>query len=113
ILVQLGLYNAMNDSATTVHRNLNADLVMLPKDFEYFGSSQVFARVRLMQAASVDGVIDVTPLYAGIVGFKNVDTGGVRSILAIGIEPDHDILDLPEISEQEDKLKISGRILFD
>ncbi len=113
VLLQLGFYNAMNDSATKVHRNLGADLVMLPSDFEYFGSTQAFARVRLMQAASIDAVAAVAPVYVGVAGFKNVDTGDVRSILAVGLDPGRGILTLPDLMAQEEKLAIAGHLLFD
>ncbi len=38
VLVQLGFYGAMIASATQVHRNLDADLIMIPAGFEYLGS---------------------------------------------------------------------------
>ncbi len=113
ILVQLGFYGAMIASATKVHRNLGADLVMVPADFEYFGAPHAFARVRLMQAAGVAGVADVEPLYVALFNFKNVDTGYYRSILAIGVEPGGHELTLPELLRREDRLAILGHVIFD
>jgi putative ABC transport system permease protein len=113
ILVQLGFYGAMIDSATKVHRNLNADLVMVPSDFEYFGAVHHFARVRLMQAAAVRGVAEVTPLYVTLFNFKNIDTGYYRSILAIGVEPGRHDLALPGILAHEASLGVLGHVLFD
>ena len=113
ILVQIGFYGAMINSATKVHRNLNADLVMAPSDFEYFGAVHNFARVRLMQAAGVAGVVDVEPLYVTLFNFKNIDTGYYRSILAIGIEPGRHELLLPGLLRREDRLAILGHVLFD
>lgn len=113
VLVQAGFYNAMIDSATKVHRNLDTDLVMVPSDFEYFGAVHHFARVRLMQAAGVRGVADVTPLYVTLFNFKNVDSGYYRSILAIGVEPGQHDLALPGVLANEAKLGILGHVLFD
>jgi len=113
ILVQLGFYNAMMSSATKVHRNLNADLVLAPSDFEYFGAAHTFARVRLMQVAGVAGVADVEPLYVALFNFKNVDTGYYRSVLAIGVEPGRHELLLPGVLSHEDRLEILGHVLFD
>ncbi len=113
ILVQLGFYGAMMSSATKVHRNLNADLVMVPADFEYFGAPHNFPRVRLMEAAGVAGVADVEPLYVTLVNFKNIDTGDYRSILAIGVEPGRHELLLPGVLAQENRLAIVGDVLFD
>jgi putative ABC transport system permease protein len=113
ILVQIGFYYAMIASATKVHRNLNADLVLVPSDFEYFGADHIFARVRLMQAAAVPGVAEVSPLYVSLFRFKNIDTGYYRSILAIGVEPGHHDLQLPGVLRHENSLAIPGHILFD
>jgi putative ABC transport system permease protein len=113
ILVQIGFYGAMTASATKVQRNLDADLIMVPAGFEYFGSVHDFARVRLMQAAAVPGVAEVLPLYATLVNFKNVDTGYYRSIMAIGVEPGRHELLLPGVLAHQHSLMIAGHILFD
>lgn len=113
MLVQIGFYGAMIASATQVHRNLNADLVLVPAGFEYFGSVHNLARVRLMQAAADPQVAEVVPLYVTLMNLKNVDTGHFRSIIAIGIEPGRHELMLPELLKHEDRLKIAGRLLFD
>jgi putative ABC transport system permease protein len=113
ILVQIGFYNAMIASATKVHRSLNADLVLVPSDFEYFGAPHRFARVRLMQAAAVPDVVDVSPLYVSLLNFKNVDTGYYRSILAIGLNPGHHDLQLSDVMQKEFRLAIAGHVLFD
>ncbi len=113
MLVQIGFYGAMIASATQVHRNINADLVLVPADFEYFGSVHNFARVRLMQAAADPEVADVTPIYVSLVNFKNVDTGDYRSIMAIGVVPGRHELMLPQVLAHEDRLKIAGHVLFD
>jgi putative ABC transport system permease protein len=113
MLVQMGFYGAMIASATQVHRNLNADLVLVPAGFEYFGSVHNLARVRLMQAAADPDVAEVAPIYVTLVNLKNVDTGDYRSIMAIGIEPGRHELLLPRLLQKEDRLKIAGRVLFD
>ena len=113
ILVQIGFYGAMISSATKVHRSLNADLVMVPADFEYFGSVHSFARVRLMQAAGVDSVAAVTPFYVTLMNFRNIDNGYDRSILAIGVDPGQRVLALPDVLAEEGQLGIAGNVLFD
>lgn len=113
MLVQLGFYDAMIASATKVDRHMDADLVMVPAAFEYFGSQHNFARVRLMQAAAVSGVAEVAPMYVTLMNIKDVDSGYNRAIMVIGIEPDRHELLLPGLTEHEDLLKIAGNVLFD
>lgn len=113
MLVQIGFYGAMIASATQVHRNLAADLVVVPADFEYFGSTHTFARVRLMQVAADPEVAEVVPMYVSLMNLKNVDTGYYRSIMVIGIEPGRHELMLSALLQHEDRFKIAGNVLFD
>lgn len=113
MLIQIGFYYAMIDSATNVHRNLAADIVITPSAFEYFGSEHDFDRSRLIQAMGVPGVRRVLPLYLTIGTFKNVDSGYTRSIMTLGVDPGHETLALPAVNEQRDRLKLGGHVLFD
>jgi len=113
ILVQIGFYSAMNDSATKVLRHLNAELVVIPAGFEFFGSQHDFSRARLMQAAGVTGVKEVLPIYYSFCSFKNINTGFQRWIMCIGIQPGREMLTLPEVINQENKLTVAGGVLFD
>ncbi len=113
ILVQIGFYSAMNDSATKVLKHLNAQLVIIPAGFEFFGSQHDFARPRLMQAAGVTGVKEVLPLYYSFCSFKNINTGYQRWILCMGLQPGRHMLTLPDIITQEGKLTVTGSVLFD
>jgi putative ABC transport system permease protein len=113
ILVQIGFYSAMNNSATKVLRHLNAQLVVIPAGFEFFGSNHDFARMRLMQVAGIAGVKEVLPLYYSFCSFKNIDTGYQRWIFCIGLEPGRHMLTLPEVIAQENKMTITGDVLFD
>lgn len=113
MLVQMGFYGAMIASATKVDRHMDADLVLLPAGFEYFGSQHNFARVRLMQAAAVPGVAEVAPLYVSLMNIKDIESGYDRSIMAIGIVPGRHELTLPGILDHEDRLMIAGTMLFD
>ncbi|WP_330647137.1 ABC transporter permease DevC [Thioclava sp. FTW29] len=113
ILVQIGFYNAMIDSATKVHSSLEADLVMLPADFEYFGAEHQFSRMRLHEAMATEGVQEVAPLYVSLMNFKNIENGYSRSIMAIGVEPDKPAINLPELVAAQDQFAVSGAVLFD
>lgn len=62
---------------------------------------RAFPRVRLYQALSVPGVESVSAAYAaGSAVWKNVETGWSRDILMIGIDPEQDVLDIPEVRQR-------------
>jgi putative ABC transport system permease protein len=113
MLVQIGFYYAMIDSATNVHRSLAAEVVIVPEEFEYYGSEHDFDRARLVQALGVPGVRDVLPVYLTIGTFKNVDNGLTRSIICLAIDPGRETLNLAAVREQQDRLKLGGHALFD
>ncbi len=113
ILVQIGFYSAMNDSATKVLRHLNAQLIVIPAGFEFFGSQHDFDRARLMQAAGVTGVKEVLPIYYSFCSFKNINSGYQRWIFCMGIQPGRHMLALPEVTAQENKLTVAGSVMFD
>jgi putative ABC transport system permease protein len=113
MLVQIGFYYAMIDSATNIHRSLAAEVVIVPEEFEYYGSEHDFDRARLVQALGVPGVRDVLPVYLTIGRFKNVDTGHTRSIICLAIDPGRETLNLAAVREQQHRLKLGGHALFD
>lgn len=113
MLIQIGFYYAMIDSATNVHKSVAAEVVITPSAFEYFGSEHDFDRARLHQATGVPGVKRVLPLYLTIGTFKNVDSGYRRSIMTLAVDPGQETLALPAVREQQSRLKLGGHVLFD
>ena len=66
MFVQLGLLDALFDSATRPHRTLEADLVLINPQFQSLFSVQSFSRERLHQTLAYEGVKSVRPLYINI-----------------------------------------------
>lgn len=113
ILVQIGFKDALYRSATAVHRNLDADLVMISPALEYFGSGHPIPVHQLYQALGVSGVDSVNPFYAQLGKVSNVNTGEGRSLLVMGLNPTRNPLLLPGVVERLEDLKITGNVLFD
>ena len=109
---QLGMLDSLYDSATSPHRNLQADLVLINRRVKTLIDMKSFTRERLQQAVADNGVASVSAVYVGTVGWRNPDTHLERSILLWGIDPVNPAFTLPESSHSE-QLKSLNRVLFD
>ncbi|TBR28760.1 MAG: ABC transporter, partial [Reyranella sp.] len=63
IFMQLGFMNMLFESAVMIHRQLNADIVLVSSTSRDFASPGTFPRSRLLQAVGVPGVADAEALY--------------------------------------------------
>jgi putative ABC transport system permease protein len=113
MFVQLGFQDALYSSATQVHQSLKGDLFLVSSQYKALTANQSFSRTRLYQALGFDGVDSVSPMYLGFAKFKNPVSGEKYSIYIIGIEPGKVAMNLPEVQENIDKIKIPDVVLFD
>lgn len=112
MFVQLGFQDSLYDSATTPHRSLQADLVLINPQFKSLASVQSFSREQLYQTLGDPEVQSVSSLRIGMGDWKNPETRIKRSILVWGIEPAAPSFALPGLAEQQ-QLKLLDRVLFD
>jgi putative ABC transport system permease protein len=113
MFMQLGFRTALFDSNTTLHRSLDADLVLMNPQGRNITNLTHFPRRRLYQALSYPGVISARPLYADFVDWKNPQTQKKTSILVLGFNPEQSAFKLPEVEQSLDKLKFPDTMLFD
>ncbi|GAB1544279.1 ABC transporter permease DevC [Scytonema sp. NUACC21] len=113
MFMQLGFQDALYSSATQVHHHLKGDLFLISSQYKSLTANQSFFRTRLYQTLGFDGVEYVSSMSIGFAKFKNPDTGQKYSIYVIGFEPGKPVMDLPEIEENLDKIKIPNVVLFD
>jgi len=113
MFVQLGFQDALYSSATAVHQSLRGDLFLVSSQYKALTSAQSFSRTRLYQALGYDGVESVNPMYVQFAKLKNPQTGEKYSIYVIGIDPGRNVLNIPELDQNLDKLKIPDVMLFD
>ncbi|BAZ39254.1 heterocyst specific ABC-transporter, membrane spanning subunit DevC homolog [Calothrix sp. NIES-4101] len=113
MFVQLGFQDALYSSATSVHQSLRGDLFLVSSQYKALTSNQSFPRTSLYQVLGFDDVESVSPMYLEFAKFKNPDTGEKYPIYVIGFEPGKSIINLPEVENNLDKLKIPDVILFD
>ncbi|MBD2355319.1 FtsX-like permease family protein [Tolypothrix sp. FACHB-123] len=113
MFIQLGFQDALYSSATAVHQSLRGDLFLVSSQYKSLTSNQSFSRTRLYQALGFDGVESVSPMYLQFAKVKNPVTSEKYSIYVIGFDPGRSVLNIPEVEENLDKLKIPDMMLFD
>ncbi|AFZ24745.1 DevC protein [Cylindrospermum stagnale PCC 7417] len=113
MFVQLGFQDALYSSATAVHQKLHGDLFLVSSQYKSLTSNQSFSRTRLYQTLGFDGVESVSPMYLQFAKLKNPATGEKYSIYVIGFDPGKPVINIPEVEQNLDKLKIPDVMLFD
>ncbi len=113
MFVQLGLSDALFDSATKPHKTLQADLVLINPQFQSLFSVKSFPRERLQQTLAYEGVKSVRPLYINTAQWRNPETRVDRAILIWGIDPINPPFDVPEVNQNLEELKQLNNVIFD
>jgi len=113
IFMQLGFRNALFESSTRLHEAFAGDLFLISPQFDFLAQPKSFSRRRLLQALSYPGVESVSPVYLGLSLWKNPESGKTRMIFVAGIDPSDDVLDLPGVREQRDRIRLPDVVLYD
>lgn len=113
MFMQLGFQSALYDSNTKLSRALNADIILVSPQARNTQNLSTFSRRRLYQSKDIAGVDSAEAFYSNIITWKNPDSRKETSVQAIAFNPERPALNLPEINQQLDKIKIPDRVLFD
>jgi len=113
MFMQLGFRDALFRSAVNVHRRIRGDLFLLNPNYNVLAFPTTFPRRRLYQALGVDGVERVTPIYTGLVPWKNPVTGRTRSIFILGVDPVAGVFDSPDVDAKSDLIRYPDVVLYD
>lgn len=113
MFMQLGFRDGLFDASVTVHRLFDADVVLISPRSTSSVSMAGFPRRRLIQAMAAPEVEGITPVHWNLLLWRNPETLGTRSILALGFEPGHPLFTDPTLAEKAKLLTQKGRVLFD
>ncbi len=116
IFMQLGFMNMLFDSTVMVHRQLNADIVLLSSTARDFSNPGTFPRQRITQALGVADVVDAEPLYVVArewIKQSAKERGERGQMLILGVHPDFKAFRDAEVSAQQRRLVETGAALFD
>jgi putative ABC transport system permease protein len=112
MFLQMGFRGALFSSAVEFHHSLNGELVMLSSRSRSLISLDRFTERRLYQAAGVTGVASVSPIYLNSIQWRNPENKEIWEIYAIGINPEHQVLNIPGVEANREKLRQSDTALF-
>jgi len=113
MFMQLGFRDGLFDASVTIHRLFDADLVLISPRSTSSVSMAGFPRRRLVQAMADPAVAGITPVHWNLLLWRNPETRGTRSVLALGFEPGDPLFTDPELAPKARLLTQNGRVLFD
>ncbi len=113
MFMQLGFQAALYDSNTRLDRAFRGDVVLISPKALNLQNLSTFPRRRLLQALDLPGVVDAQGLYIRTVNWRNPQTLRSATVQVLGFDPDADVLRLPEVRAQADRLKLPDTVLFD
>lgn len=113
MMMQLGFQEALFTAAVNFHVNLDTDIVLINPQTTTLFAIENFSRRRLLQAAGVDGVESVTPLYLDFGIWRNPENRKTRQLMVIGFDPSQKVFTLPGIAEHLNDIKLPDVVLFD
>jgi putative ABC transport system permease protein len=110
MFLQMGFRGALFSSAVEFHNSLNGEIVMMSARSRALISLDRFTQRRLYEAAGVSGVATVSPVYLNPLQWRNPYNQEIWDIYAIGINPEHQVLNLPGV--EASKLRVNDTVLF-
>ncbi len=113
MFMQLGFRDALYYSNVRFHNSLQGDIVLINSQSSAVLAMRSFSQRRLYKALELPAVQSVHPVYLDFTIWKNPETGRPRSILIFGMNPETNIVNLPGVQENLDKLKLPDVVLYD
>lgn len=113
MFMQLGFRDALYYSNVRFHSSLQGDIVLINSQSSAVLAMRSFSQRRLYKALELPTVESVHPIYLDYTTWKNPITGRPRSILVFGMNPETNLVNLPGVQENLEKLKLPDVVLFD
>ena len=114
VFMQLGIRDALFDSAVHLHKGLKGDYFLISPRSTSLIAMESFPERRLIQSLAFEEVDFVSPIYLDFGQWKNPETKDYwRNIFVIGFDIRYKIFDFPGVEENIEKLKIKDQVLFD
>ena len=114
VFMQLGIRDALFDSAVRLHEGLAGDVFLISPRSTSLIAMEEFSERRLSQAMALEEIDYVAPVYLDFGQWKNpVSRNYWRNIYIIGFDLRHPVLSYPGIQENLKSLQESDKVLFD
>lgn len=114
MFITLGLRDAMFEDAVTIHKTLDADLIIMKQDGEAFWylDSQYLPRSLLYSLSAIAGIDSINPLYIGWGNLKNTETFVNKLIGICAFKPDKPVFKVLEINQNISFIEKTDGFLF-
>ncbi|MFZ4675863.1 MAG: ABC transporter permease DevC [Nodosilinea sp.] len=97
MFMNLGFLGALVSTTSNFYEQFNGDLFLISPQSLEISSTKAFPRERLYQAAGIEGVKQVMPLYAEYALWKNPETGLSRAMFVYAFNPNDPAFLMPEL----------------
>ncbi|ESA33272.1 hypothetical protein N836_21525 [Leptolyngbya sp. Heron Island J] len=108
-----GFMNALYDSQLQLLNRFNGEVIIVNRLRTNMFVPRAFARRRLYQARAFEGVQNAYAIYISEVNWKNPENRNSRGVRVIAINPDEPVLNIPEIADHRQTLKLPETALMD
>ena len=113
MFIQIGFQDALFESNVKLHKSFEGDIFLVSPQSNASVTMKPFSRRRIYQSLGVDGVESATPVYWDFAIWKNPTNRKTRGLLVFGVNPDHNPLNLPGLSQNLEAVKQKDVYLFD
>lgn len=114
VFMQLGIRDALFDSAVRFHKSLDGDCFLISPRSTSLIAMENFSQRRLAQALAFEEVDYVSPIYLDFAQWKNPESKKYwRNIFVIGFDIRDRVFNLSGVAENREKLQIPDTIIFD
>lgn len=113
MFLQIGFRSALFNGAVQLHDSLDGDIMLVSDRYKALIALDRFTERRLYQALGYEGVQSVSPVYLQPVQWKNPENKQIWNLYAIGFNPDDQVINLPTVQANIEKLKQPDTVMFD
>ncbi|HIK43450.1 MAG TPA: FtsX-like permease family protein [Leptolyngbyaceae cyanobacterium M65_K2018_010] len=101
MFLNLGFLGALLNTTTNFYDQFNGDIFLISPQSLEISSTKAFPRERLYQAAGIEGVERVMPLYTEYALWKNPETKISRALFVYAFNPSDPVFLMPELNTTE------------
>jgi len=115
MFLEMGFLNGLFDSQAALTNALQADIFIVSRAMHNVLTSENFSQARLEQAAQIDGVRSVQPLWieSRAAYLRRPDDGQENAIRVLGVDPEIPAFRDPAMAELQKRLRLPETVLFD
>ncbi|HSM83469.1 MAG TPA: ABC transporter permease DevC [Nodosilinea sp.] len=103
MFMNLGFLGALVSTTTNFYDQFNGDIFLISPQSLEISSTKAFPRERLYQAAGLEGVQQVMPLYAEYALWKNPETSLSRAMFVYAFNPQDPVFLMPELDSLDER----------